>query len=660
MDPKNDPQYRPDIDGLRGIAVLSVVAFHAGVRMLAGGFVGVDIFFVISGFLISGIIFKKLDEGHFSFANFYARRIRRIFPALIIVLLFTWAVGWFTLIPDNYKQLGQHIAGAGFMSNFLFWKESGYFDTGAQFKPLLHLWSLGIEEQYYLLWPLTVFLLWKTKFRGSILALLFVASFGLNMWRITASPAAVFYLPQTRFWELLIGGFAAYINAYKKDRLDNILGRLLLRTSSPQSLASLQNIKASMGLLLILLALLKLDESKAFPGAWGLLPTLGAFLLISAGPQARINQKILSNRILVFVGLISYPLYLWHWPLLSFLRIVSSNEPSPAVKAAAVACAFVLAWMTYRFVERPLRQGNALHGGMTPVQILVPGMLVVCGLGAFSVATNGLPSRLPQEIREIAAYNTDEHVSGWRADKCFLSPDQDSQAFDSFCTDAAPSDGPLLFLWGDSHAADLYPGIHALQSNHTFRVAQYTASACNPILDFDEPRRPHCRQINDWIFAKVKELHPDTVILAAQIWALYPTDTSASISRTVAAIKQAGIRRVILVGPNPQWRDSLPRLLLHYSKAGLKKIPERMTEGLNKAYMTADRALSIQAAAGGAIYLSPISTLCNESGCLTRITENGKTDLTSFDENHLTLIGSRYLARIFYPSFFGETPHASN
>ena len=618
---------------------------------MMGGFIGVDIFFVISGFLISGIIFKSLDEGHFNFANFYARRVRRIFPALITVLLFVWVVGWFTLTPDDYKQLGQQIAGAGFISNILLWKGTGYFDSGAQFKPLLHLWSLGIEEQYYLLWPLTLFFLWKTRFRVLILTLLFAGSFGLNIWQIAVSPAAAFYLPQTRFWELLVGGFAAYLNTYRSDCIDNILRRLLKWDCSPQSLASLQNVKASLGLLLIVLALLTLDESRAFPGAWALLPTLGSLLLISAGPEARINQKILSNPLLVFVGLISYPLYLWHWPLLSFLRIVSPGQPSPIARGVAVASAFVLAWLTYRFVEKPVRRTNAQVRGVTPVGILVPAMLVACGLGVLTVVTKGLPVRLPADIRELAAYDAGDHVSGWRQGHCFLNSEQDVHSFETSCTDMTPQDGPLLLLWGDSHAADLYPGIRALQDNHSFRVAQYTASLCAPLLNFDAPERPHCREINDWIFIRVKELRPDTVILAAQYW----FDREASLSRTVAAIEQTGVRRIIIVGPNPQWKDSLPRLLLHSSITALNRIPERMTDEFNQESIREDRVLRLQAGANGAIYLSPISELCSESGCLTRITDSGQTDLISFDRNHLTLIASRYLAKMFFPSYFGGT-----
>ncbi|HET6841082.1 MAG TPA: acyltransferase family protein [Candidatus Angelobacter sp.] len=661
MRPENDLPYRPDIDGLRGIAVLFVVAFHAGVPALTGGFVGVDVFFVISGFLISGIIFKSLDEGHFSLAGFYAHRIRRIFPALITMLLAVWAFGWFELSGDDYRQLGWHIAGAGFISNILLWKESGYFDGAAQFKPLLHLWSLGIEEQFYLFWPLTVFLFWKTRSRVWVLALLLLGSFGLDLWVIGSSPAAAFYLPQNRLWELLIGGLAAYVSTYKQVRVDNFLGRLLFRDSSDQSLTSLQNIKASLGLLLILLAVLVLDEGRPFPGFWALLPTIGTFLLISAGPKARINQKILSNRFLVFVGLISYPLYLWHWPLLSFVRIVSVTDFSVKARAAAVAASFVLAWMTWRFVERPLRRKNFVYGGLTPVQGLVPGMLAVCLLGVLSVAKHGFPLRFPPNIRELATYEMSEHVSGWRDDQCFLSPSQGPQSFISSCTDATPGDGPLLLLWGDSHAADLYPGIHQLQSGHAFRVAQYTASNCAPIVDLDQRSRPYCREINDWVLAKVRELHPDTVVLAAQAWVLHPEDTRASIQRTVGLVQQAGVRRVILIGPEPMWKISLPRFLLRYARVRFNQgIPARMADETNQGLFQEDHDLSVQAADSGAIYLSPVSILCEKSGCLTMITENGKTDLTTFDKSHLTFVASQYLARVFFPFFFDKTPRVVN
>ncbi len=656
---RSDILYRPDIDGLRGIAVLLVVAFHSGVRRLSGGFVGVDIFFVISGFLISSIIFRGLDQGNFRFSDFYARRIRRIFPALIIVLLSSWAIGWFVLTSGEYRQMGQHLQGGGFVSNILLWRESGYFDRAAGYKPLLHLWSLGIEEQYYLLWPLTVFLLWKTRIRVLGLILLFLISFGLNLSNIGPHPAATFYQPQTRFWELLIGGIAAYVHSYKKAQVDAVLGRMLFVDSSPNGISALQNIKASLGLLLVVIAVGWINEGTAFPGVWALLPTMGAFLIISAGPEARINRWILANRILVFVGLISYPLYLWHWPLLAFQRLTEIGAPGPWSRFGAVILACLLSCLTYYFVERTFRKRTNIVGQGMGVPVLVSGMLVICGLGALSVYTKGLPARFSDNVRLLATYEDSVHVTGWRADRCYLNPEQDFRSFDSECADLTPGDRPLVFLWGDSHAADIYPGIHSLQSKYFFRLAQYNASGCPPILHYMQISRPYCQEINDWVLARIKDLRPTIVVLASQFWAIDPADTDSGIRQTIKALKAAGIQQIIIVGPTPQWEDQLPKLLFRYFRTGFhRKVPDRIAEGLDVGFFEADRELKEQAATNGVIYLSPTSVLCEHGACLTLVSENGKTDLIAFDEHHLTLTGSQYIASALFAPLFAQMQHA--
>lgn len=288
--------YRPDIDGLRAIAVIAVVLFHAKPNNLRGGFVGVDVFFVISGFLISGIVLTDLQQGRFSFSNFYTRRIRRIFPALVLVLIPTLAFGWFVLTPDEYKQLGRHTIGAAtFVSNLILWREAGYFDAAAQSKPLLHLWSLGIEEQFYLVWPLSLVLLWKKKSRAlTAICVLALASFTLNSVLVNSLPTATFYLPVTRIWELLAGAtVACFALQYKMPAL-RAIGQCL----------------ATLGALMILFSFIFLHESQSFPGWRALIPVLGTVFLISAGAESWINRRVLAAQPLVFVGLISYPLYL--------------------------------------------------------------------------------------------------------------------------------------------------------------------------------------------------------------------------------------------------------------------------------------------------------------------------------------------------------------
>ena len=360
------PKYRPDIDGLRAVAVLSVVAFHAFPAWMKGGFIGVDIFFVISGFLISTIIFENLDKGTFNFSDFYARRIKRIFPALLVVLTCCLMLGWFLLLPDELNQLGKHIvAGAGFISNLVLWSESGYFDNSAETKPLLHLWSLGIEEQFYIVWPFLLWAAWKRRLNIFLLTFSFIlGSFALNTWLIYTDPVATFYSPLTRLWELLCGSLLAFSitntnNASQKAYFLGVKESLGFQLDSKINYQPvLSNAFSIIGAAVLIAGFCLTNKELRFPGYWALVPVLGAIMIILAGPKAWLNRKILSNKIIVWFGLISFPLYLWHWPLLSFGRIFYFDTPPLKFRFVAVLLSIGLAWVTMKFIERPLRFGN--------------------------------------------------------------------------------------------------------------------------------------------------------------------------------------------------------------------------------------------------------------------------------------------------------------
>ena len=298
------PNYRPDIDGLRAVAVLAVVAFHAFPSRVRGGFIGVDVFFVISGYLISTIIFDNLDRGTFSFSEFYARRIKRIFPALLLVLIACFAFGWFALLPDEYKQLGKHIAGgAGFVSNFVLWNEAGYFDNSAETKPLLHLWSLGIEEQFYIGWPLLLWFAWKRKFNlFAVTIFIAIATFFLNIKGVNQDIVATFYSPQTRFWELLSGSLLAWVALYKKDacyaikgRVDVWICRMFYSENKALDAKTSADVLSFFGLFFLLYGFWRINKDLSFPGGLALVPVLGAVLIIAAGSRAWFNRAILSN-----------------------------------------------------------------------------------------------------------------------------------------------------------------------------------------------------------------------------------------------------------------------------------------------------------------------------------------------------------------------------
>jgi len=408
-------QYRPDIDGLRAIAVLLVVAFHAFPAWMKSGFIGVDIFFVISGFLISTIIFENLDRGTFSFVEFYARRIKRIFPALIVVLTACLIFGWLSLLPEELNQLGKHVAAsAGFASNLVLWGESGYFDNSAETKPLLHLWSLGVEEQFYIIWPFLIFAIWRQKFNILVVTFwILISSFALNIWLIHLNPVATFYSPLTRFWELLCGSLlAAYsiiranserVNSYLSS-IDNSYSQLNSRLVNKWVS---QSVVSCLGLGLLIAAFYLINKNSDFPGYWAILPVLGSVMIIMAGPTAWLNRRVFSNKILVWFGLISFPLYLWHWPLLSFGRILYFDTPPLTYQFIAVFLSVLLGWLTMRFVERPLRFSSSKSS--LKVFCLSSALLVLAFVGAVFFKSN---FKETHTFEKLSVKRNGEHVIG--------------------------------------------------------------------------------------------------------------------------------------------------------------------------------------------------------------------------------------------------------
>ena len=331
-------KYRPDIDGLRAVAVISVLINHAFPSLLPGGFIGVDIFFVISGYLITSILIKDINNGSYSIVNFYKRRVLRIFPALVVVLLFILLLGWYSLFNDEFSNLGKHIlASSLFSENFMLWSESGYFDSSSELKPTLHMWSLAIEEQFYIFWPLLMYAAYKFNYkRASLFLFIGGMSFAVNVYDIFNNPVASYYSPIGRSWELMIGAILAYVKIENKS--------FIKINSQTQSL---------IGALLIVASLVFV-RNDSFPGWWALLPTFGAFFIISAGMSGWVNEKLLSKSFMIWIGLISYPLYLWHWPLLSYAHIYW-GDLDYLKSIFLVLCSFVAASLTFIFIEKPFR-----------------------------------------------------------------------------------------------------------------------------------------------------------------------------------------------------------------------------------------------------------------------------------------------------------------
>lgn len=458
-------KYRSDIDGLRALAVISVVIFHAFPTLVPGGFVGVDIFFVISGFLIGTILLKSIEQGTFSFLDFYARRIRRIFPALTLVLISCWVIGKLVLLPDEMTELSKHIAaGAGFVANFALWYESGYFDTAAELKPLLHLWSLAIEEQFYLLFPIILWAAWKVRF--SAIRLIFaigLVSLILNLYFIGIDPNATFYLLPTRAWELLAGTLLAWacLQPWWVSKVQGQHSRL-------------NDALSAAGLALIFFALFSFKSSDQFPGWRAILPVLGSVLLIAAGPSSIINKRIFSTQVAVAIGLISFPLYLWHWPLLAFARIAQGEAPSIEIRSAAVAASLLLAWITYSLVEKPLRARILKQPRQTPAFV---GLMMVIALGGFVSYKN--PTATPLETKTETALAIEKNTAISLANCATRFPDWNKMT-DNPCL---IQDGSVTSsVIGDSHAAHLFAGL-STYSTAEQGIAVFPASCAAPFYD---------------------------------------------------------------------------------------------------------------------------------------------------------------------------------
>lgn len=432
------PQYRPDIQGLRALAVIAVILFHSFPNLFPGGFIGVDIFFVISGYLISTIIFKNLANNNFNVLHFYNRRIKRIFPALIIVTFASLVLGWFFLFTYEYINLGKHISYSMiFFSDIFSYKQSGYFDSASETKPMLHLWSLSVEWQFYIIWPLLLIFSWKYKwnfFRVSIIV--FVSSFFINILLIKHNPIASFYLTIARIWELIIGAILAYLKIENKILIKN------------------NNIQSVIGLFLIFLGFIFINKESQFPGWLALLPTIGTFLILSAEPSSYLNKYLFSNKILVYIGIISYPLYLWHWPLLSYLHIVSGDNSKIEHKIIVIFASIFFAWLTYYFIEKNIKKEKYFFS----TKILLITTLLIFSITLLIKVNGGFFSR--NINKKLDFLETEKLFSKSRkSDESCASLNYLKLLDEEVCL--SNSKEPNILFAGDSHAMALYSSIYS-------------------------------------------------------------------------------------------------------------------------------------------------------------------------------------------------------
>ena len=436
------PKYRPDVDGMRALAILSVLFFHAYSSSFPGGFVGVDIFFVISGYLISSIIFRGLTLGSFSFFDFYARRVRRIFPAVTIVLIGSFILGFYLLTPGEFKDLIRESPYAAFfLENWhLYATTGGYWETATELKPLMHFWSLGVEEQYYIFYPLICYLLWKVsakRFLASLMVMLLV-SLVLCLYDTYNDSVRAFYSLHARFWELLIGGVLAYVEL-QWPRYKKTMGGVILQE------ADLNNILSVVGFSLIVFSLIFFEAGKYFPGWRALLPTIGALLIIAAGTEAFLNKHVFSNKLVVFIGLISYPLYLWHWPLFCiFKNNLAGESPTGSLMLVLIFVSFLLAYLTYTLIERPMRSKKATWKLVLALVLLL--LLVSVGskqlLRKNEWVNEFIESGIPKEIAQL---NVKPSRPFQRDKQCL---DKFGGRF-NYCHTSG--DKPSVLIFGDSH-----------------------------------------------------------------------------------------------------------------------------------------------------------------------------------------------------------------
>lgn len=634
------PKYRPDIDGLRAVAVLSVVAFHAFPSRMRGGFIGVDVFFVISGFLISTIIFENLDKGSFRFSEFYARRVKRIFPALLLVVIASYAIGWFSLMADEYAALGKHItAGAAFVSNFVLWGESGYFDNAAETKPLLHLWSLGIEEQFYIVWPFVLWFAWKIRLNLLIPTIVIAAiSFVLNIKGIEKDSAATFYLPQSRFWELLSGSGLAWFKLYGKGFYEKLGPKISRRDAVGVHGGAFSNVLSLLGFSLLVYGFARINNALAFPGKWAIIPVLGTVLIIWAGPTAWLNRKILSNKLVVFFGLISFPLYLWHWPLLSFARIVGAEVPSRNIRIAAVITSVFLAWLTFRFIERPMRSGK--HGNAKVIFLLVP-MVLVGTVGYGTYHREGLKSRSVVQSYEAVLATI---KSNPRRDECHLAQTVESLTKGP-CEYFFPN--PSVAVVGNSHAPEIAYALAEDLRPYNQGVLHHTISGCPHNYRIDDSMKYFLGSsvCFDWHTRVVENItrsnHIKYVVVSYRND--YCLDNGAYTKALLGMINAflASNKKVILVLQAPLPKKHIKDYLRtnYRASAGVHEdvigstLVEWKTTYCNSVQLIEQLPPSV-------VLIDPADYFCNGTDCY--VIRGNKA--LFFDDNHMSIEGGRLIA----------------
>jgi peptidoglycan/LPS O-acetylase OafA/YrhL len=626
--------YREDIDWLRAIAVLSVVAFHFEAPAIFGGFVGVDIFFVISGYLITGIIQSEIRDGTFSFARFYERRVRRLLPALYAMVAVTAIPSFHYLLTSERREFFRSVAAVvTFTSNFFFWFQTGYFDHAAVEKPLLHTWSLAVEEQFYLALPLLLWALLRfARGRGALPTMLIatgVASFALSIWLMaTERSANAFFMSPPRAWEFLIGGLVAVDGL---PVLRNVLAQKIVR---------------GIALVLIIIPVFSLRQGPGFPGVNALAPCIGAavFIWSGIGVPTRLRHRYSPLSVLRFFGQISYSLYLWHWPLFAFARFSKSSLTLGASdKVALFALTVAISYLSWKFVEQPFRRRALVPSRAAAFRIagISTAMLLVASFAGIFASRN--PSESERSASKLEAYDTYDYRPLFRSGSCFT---QSWSAFDEKCLELAPGKTNVL-LWGDSYAAQYFYGFSKSVDLQAVNILQATQAACMPTLDAASQGVPSCKNFAARMDAFFQNSKPDLIIISAD-WLEYTRGSHfdgmiANLKQTVAQLQGLGIT-VVLLGPPVQFKSRLPAMLMRAQLRGADLRADNFV--LPDIFAIDERMRTSLPSHDKFSYLSVVNAICPARQCPLTIDEGIPL---AWDYAHLTAEGSEYVVNRIAP-----------
>jgi len=617
--------YRREVDGLRAVAVVAVVLFHAGFSGIGGGYAGVDVFFVISGFLITSIILAERAAGTFTVLGFCERRVRRILPALLTVMLVSLVPAWFLLVPDVFKNFGKSMAAATvFGSNIFFWLKSGYFAPAAEDLPLLHTWSLGVEEQYYVLFPLLLMLLAPLG-RGRLalsIGCIAVASLAFAEWGWRYAPDANFYLLPSRVWELLIGALIAII--------------LAQRDIKAYVAAPARNVLSLAGLILVVGSFLIFDMETPFPSVYAAVPVIGTALILTAGTSDTVVGRVLGSSPFVLVGLISYSIYLWHVPLLSFAKALLLDPPSVTMRASLITATFVLAYLTWRFVESPFRNRRAF--GRRTVFVGAGGVSLMAGVCGLVITENlGFPERFSSSY--VAFDKEKERVKSWMYVKR-----HDEGAQEGMRTAAIPQQKPRLkvAVAGNSHAKDAYNILYLTGLNLSLEPI-ITNFICERL-----PRRSaRWKECNfEYVIKPDMEWDADLYVIAPK-WSEAHVE---ALPRVIDRLRRLG-KEVVVFGNAAEF-DNVPNFFAKSigfagddSVANLRRIAGLAAQTFGKSK---DRLLELNgkiraiAAQHGAAYVDRLSLLCPQLKC--RVLDDSLQFMV-YDRGHVTLAGAKFMAK---------------